>query len=151
MTRAFLPLLRKSDDARVVNLSSIYGIISPPGETSYSASKFAVRGFSNSLRHELTDSKIGVTVVHPGGIATSIADNARVPKDMPLQEIARRRALAKKALTMPPATAGEIIVKGIERRSARVLVGNDAKFLALLERLAPISYWKMFMRLLPKS
>jgi NAD(P)-dependent dehydrogenase (short-subunit alcohol dehydrogenase family) len=151
MTRAFLPLLRKSDDARVVNLSSIYGIISPPGETSYSASKFAVRGFSNSLRHELTDSKIGVTVVHPGGIATSIADNARVPKDMPPQEIARRRALAKKALTMPPATAGEIIVKGIERRSARVLVGNDAKFLALLERLAPISYWKMFMRLLPKS
>jgi NAD(P)-dependent dehydrogenase (short-subunit alcohol dehydrogenase family) len=151
MTRAFLPLLRKSDDARVVNLSSIYGIISPPGETSYSASKFAVRGFSNSLRHELAGSNVGVTVVHPGGIATSIADNARVPKDMPPQEIARRRALAKKALTMPPAAAGEIIVKGIERRSERVLVGNDAKFLALLERLAPISYWKMFMRLLPKS
>ena len=151
MTRAFLPLLRKSDDARVVNLSSIYGIISPPGETSYSASKFAVRGFSNSLRHELADSKVGVTVVHPGGVATSIADNARVPKDMPPQEIARRRALAKKALTMPPAAAGEIIVRGIERRSPRVLVGNDARFLALLERLAPISYWKIFMRLLPKS
>jgi NAD(P)-dependent dehydrogenase (short-subunit alcohol dehydrogenase family) len=151
MTRAFLPLLRKSDDARVVNLSSVYGLISPPGETSYSASKFAVRGFSNSLRHELADSKVGVTVVHPGGIATSIADNARVPKDMPPEEIARRRALAKKALTMPPAAAGEIIVRGIERRSPRVLVGNDAKFLALLERLAPISYWKIFMRLLPKS
>jgi NAD(P)-dependent dehydrogenase (short-subunit alcohol dehydrogenase family) len=151
MTRAFMPLLRKSDDARVVNLSSIYGLISPPGETSYSASKFAVRGFSNSLRHELAGSKVGVTVVHPGGVATSIADNARVPKDMPPQEIARRRALAKKALTMPPAAAGEIIVKGIERRSERVLVGNDAKFLALLERLAPVSYWKMFMRLLPKS
>jgi NAD(P)-dependent dehydrogenase (short-subunit alcohol dehydrogenase family) len=151
MTRAFLPLLRKSDDARVVNLSSVYGLISPPGETSYSASKFAVRGFSNSLRHELADSKVGVTVVHPGGVATSIADNARVPKDMPPQEIARRRALAKKALTMPPAAAGEIIVRGIERRSPRVLVGNDARFLALLERLAPISYWKIFMRLLPKS
>jgi NAD(P)-dependent dehydrogenase (short-subunit alcohol dehydrogenase family) len=151
MTRAFLPLLRKSDDARVVNLSSIYGLISPPGETSYSASKFAVRGFSNSLRHELAGSKVGVTVVHPGGVATSIADSARVPKDMPPEEIARRRALAKKALTMPPAAAGEIIVQGIERRSARVLVGNDAKFLALLERLAPVAYWKMFMRLLPKS
>jgi NAD(P)-dependent dehydrogenase (short-subunit alcohol dehydrogenase family) len=151
MTRAFLPLLRKSDDARVVNLSSIYGLISPPGETSYSASKFAVRGFSNSLRHELAGSKVGVTVVHPGGVATSIADSARVPKDMPPQEIARRRALAKKALTMPPAAAGEIIVKGIERRSERVLVGNDAKFLALLERIAPISYWKIFMRFLPKS
>jgi NAD(P)-dependent dehydrogenase (short-subunit alcohol dehydrogenase family) len=150
MTRAFLPLLRKSDDARVVNLSSIYGIISPPGETSYSASKFAVRGFSHSLRHELAGSNVGVTVVHPGGVATSIADSARVPKDMPPEEIARRRALAKKALRMPPATAGEIIVQGIERRSARVLVGNDAKFLALLERLAPVSYWKIFMRFLPK-
>jgi NAD(P)-dependent dehydrogenase (short-subunit alcohol dehydrogenase family) len=150
MTRAFLPLLRKSDDARVVNLSSVYGLISPPGETAYSASKFAVRGFSNSLRHELVDSKVGVTVVHPGGVATSIADSARVPKDMPAEEIARRRVLAKKALRMPPAAAGEIIVKGIERRSPRVLVGNDAKFLAFLERLAPISYWKIFMRLLPK-
>jgi NAD(P)-dependent dehydrogenase (short-subunit alcohol dehydrogenase family) len=151
MTRAFLPLLRKSDDARVVNLSSVYGLISPPGETAYSASKFAVRGFSNSLRHELADSKVGVTVVHPGGVATSIADNARVPKDMPREEIARRRALAKKALRMPPETAGEIIVKGIERRSARVLVGNDAKFLAFLERLAPISYWKIFSLLIPRS
>jgi NAD(P)-dependent dehydrogenase (short-subunit alcohol dehydrogenase family) len=151
MTRAFLPLLRKSDDARVVNLSSIYGIISPPAETAYSASKFAVRGFSHSLRHELANSNVGVTVVHPGGVATSIADNARVPKDMPPAEVARRRALAKKALTMPPATAGEIIVQGIERRSARVLVGNDAKFLALLERLAPVSYWKIFARFIPKT
>ena len=150
MTRAFMPLLRKSDDARVVNLSSIYGLISPPGETSYSASKFAVRGFSNSLRHELAGSKVGVTVVHPGGVATSIADNARVPKDMPPQEIARRKELAKKALTMPPAAAGETIAKGIERRSPRVLVGNDAKFLALLERVAPVSYWKIFSRLIPR-
>jgi len=151
MTRAFLPLLRKSDDARVVNLSSLFGLISPPGQSAYSASKFAVRGFSHSLRHELAGSKVGVTVVHPGGVATSIADNARVPKDMPPEEIARRRAMAKKALRMPPETAGEIIVKGIERRSSRVLVGNDARFLALLERLAPVSYWRIFSRLLPTS
>jgi len=151
MTRAFLPLLQKSDDARLVNLSSIYGIVSPPGQTAYSASKFAVRGFSNSLLYELAGSKVGVTVVHPGGIATSIADNARVPKDMPPEEVAKRKALAKKALRMPPAAAGEIIVKGIERRSPRVLVGNDAKFLAFLERLAPISYWKIFSHFLPRS
>jgi NAD(P)-dependent dehydrogenase (short-subunit alcohol dehydrogenase family) len=150
MTRAFLPLLQKSDDARLVNLSSVYGLIAPPGQTAYSASKFAVRGFSNSLRHELADSKVGVTVVHPGGVATSIADSARVPKDMPAEEVARRRAIAKKALRMPPQTAGEIIVQAIERRSQRVLVGNDAKLLALVERLAPISYWKFLNRMIPK-
>src|ERR1700735_2458814 len=149
MTRAFLPLLRKSDDARVVNLSSIYGIISPPGETSYSASEFAVRGFSNSLRHELAGSNVGVTVVHPGGVATSIADSARVPKGMAPEEIAQRRAVAKKALRLPPQEAGEIIVKGIERRSPRVLVGNDAKLLAAVERLWPVSYWKILSRLMP--
>src|SRR5260370_19982021 len=90
MTGAFLPLLQKSDDARLVNLSSVYGLISPPGQTAYSASKFAVRGFSNSLRHELVGSKVGVTVVHPGGVATSIAENARVPKRMPPDEVAQR-------------------------------------------------------------
>jgi NAD(P)-dependent dehydrogenase (short-subunit alcohol dehydrogenase family) len=150
MTRAFLPLLQKSDDARLVNISSVFGLISPPGQTAYSASKFAVRGFSNSLRHELADSHVGVTVVHPGGVATSIADNARVPKDMSPEEIARRRAAAKKGLRMPPAQAGEIIVKGIERRSPRVLVGNDAKLLSFVERLAPVSYFKALGRLFPK-
>ena len=150
ITRAFLPLLQKSDDARLVNLSSVYGLISPPGQTAYSASKFAVRGFSNALRHELAGSKVGVTVVHPGGVATSIAENARVPKSMPPEEVAQLKAIAKKALRMPPGAAGEIIVKGIERRSPRVLVGNDAKFLAFLERLAPISYWKIFSRLIPR-
>jgi NAD(P)-dependent dehydrogenase (short-subunit alcohol dehydrogenase family) len=150
MTRAFLPLLQKSDDARLVNLSSIFGLISPPGQTAYSASKFAVRGFSNSLRHELEGSHVGVTVVHPGGVATSIADNARVPKDMSPEEIARRKVQAKKGLRMPPAEAGEIIVKGIERRSPRVLVGNDAKLLSLVERLAPKSYFRVLGRLFPK-
>ena len=82
MTRAFLPLLRASDDACLVNLSSLYGLISPPGQTAYSASKFAVRGFTQSIRHELEDSHVGVTVVHPGGVATAIARNARIPKGL---------------------------------------------------------------------
>src|SRR5271154_2649444 len=116
MTRAFLPLLRKSDDARVVNLSSIYGLISPPSQTAYSASKFAVRGFSNSLRNELLGTHIGVTVVHPGGIATSIARNARIPPGLPPEEAANRVKAAERLLTLPPAAAGEIIVQGIERR-----------------------------------
>lgn len=143
MTRAFLPALHASDDARLVNLSSIFGIIAPPGQTAYVASKFAVRGFSESLRHELEGSTVGVTVVHPGGVATSIADNARVPAGTPPEEVARRRARVKKSLVMPPALAGETIVRGIERRAPRVLVGNDARAAALLERLAPVAYWRL--------
>ncbi|MDB4879824.1 MAG: Short-chain dehydrogenase/reductase [Gemmatimonadetes bacterium] len=87
MTRAFLPLLRGSEDARIANLSSILGIIAPPGQAAYVASKFAVRGFSESLRHELRGSAVGITVAHPGGVATSIAVNARCrgmrPRRMP--------------------------------------------------------------------
>jgi NAD(P)-dependent dehydrogenase (short-subunit alcohol dehydrogenase family) len=149
MTRAFLPHLRKSDDARLVNLSSLFGLISPPGQTAYSASKFAVRGFSQSLQHELARSKIGVTVVHPGGVATAIARNARVPKEMPLEEVRRRREAVERMLRLPPEKAGEIIVEGIERRKTRVLIGTDAKVLSLVERLAPVSYWKILERLNP--
>lgn len=151
MTRAFLPLLKASDDARLVNLSSIYGIISPPGQTAYSASKFAVRGFSNALRHELASSKIGVTVVHPGGIATAIAKNARIPKAVPAEEMERHLKTAAKLMTLPPETAGEIIVQGIEHRKARVLVGSDAKMIAVIERLAPISYMKHIERMKPRA
>lgn len=146
MTRAFLPRLRESDEARIVNLSSIYGIISPPGQSAYSASKFAVRGFSNALRHELEGTTVGVSVVHPGGVATAIARNARAPKDAPAGEIERGRAIAQRLLRMAPDRAGEIIVRGIERRQARILVGGDATFVALLERLSPIHYWKLLKK-----
>jgi NAD(P)-dependent dehydrogenase (short-subunit alcohol dehydrogenase family) len=151
MTRAFLPLLKASADARLVNLSSVYGLISPPGQTAYSASKFAVRGFSNALRHELASSKIGVTVVHPGGIATAIAKNARIPKAVSAQEMERHLKTAAKLMTLPPETAGEIIVQGIEHRKARVLVGSDAKMIAIIERLAPISYMKHIERMKPRA
>ena len=146
MTRAFLPLLRKSDDARVVNLSSIYGVVAPPEQTAYSASKFAVRGFSESLRHELQASGIGVTVVHPGGVATSIAEKARVPAGVSEEEIARRHERYRKLLRMPPEVAGELIVRGVERRQSRVLVGSDAKAISLIARLLPTSYWKVLAR-----
>ena len=143
MTRAFIPLLRRSDDARVVNLSSVYGLIAPPEQVPYSASKFAVRGFSEALRHELEGSSVGVTVVHPGGVNTSIAEKARVPAGITQEEIERRRKRYRKLLTMPPETAGETIVRGIERRQSRVLVGSDAKVISLIARLLPTSYWKV--------
>ena len=143
MTRAFLPLLHRSQDARIVNVSSIYGIITPPGQAAYSASKFAVRGFSNALRHELEGSTVGVSVVHPGGVATSIAKNARIPAGAPVEEVERGREVMEKLLRMPPEQAGEIIARGIEKRQARILVGSDAKAAALLERLAPVAYWNI--------
>ena len=147
MTRAFLPLLHASDDARVVNLSSIYGVIAPPEQTAYSASKFAVRGFSEALRHELDGSRIGVTVVHPGGIATSIAEKARIPAGVTEEEIARRREKYRKLLKLPPEIAGETIVRGIERRESRILIGSDAKTISLIARLLPVSYWRVLVRL----
>ena len=146
MTRAFLPLLRASDDARIVNISSVFGIVSPPGQSAYSASKFAVRGFSNALRHELSGTRVGVSVVHPGGVATAIARNARVAADASDEEKRQRLALAEKLLRLPPTTAAEIIVRGIEKRRARILVGRDAVFIALIERLFPVRYWSVLGR-----
>ncbi len=148
MTRAFLPHLQKSDDAWLVNLSSLFGLIAPPGQTAYAASKFAVRGFSEALRRELEQAqpRIGVTVVHPGGVATSIAKSARLPDNLSAEETTKRRKYFDSHLTMPPAVAGEIIIRGVERRKARVLVGSDAKFVALVERLMPVSYWNFLGR-----
>lgn len=143
MTRAFLPTLRSSDDARIVNLSSLFGLIAPPGQTAYAASKFAVRGFSESLRHELAGSSVGITVVHPGGVATGIADNARLPRDLGPEEADRGRAAMNRVLRLPAESAGEVIVRAVERRKPRVLVGTDAAALAALERLAPVSYWRV--------
>jgi NAD(P)-dependent dehydrogenase (short-subunit alcohol dehydrogenase family) len=151
LTRAFMPHLKASDDARIVNISSVFGLISPPGQTAYSASKFAVRGFSNALRFELEGSTVGVTVVHPGGVATKIAENARRPPGTTNAEIAEQLEKARRLLTMPPAEAGEIIVHAVERRAARVVVGGDAKMMALIERLAPVSYWVILGPLVRRS
>jgi NAD(P)-dependent dehydrogenase (short-subunit alcohol dehydrogenase family) len=148
MTRAFLPLLRSSGQARIVNVSSIFGIIAPPGQTAYCASKFAVRAFSESLRRELEaeGSRIGVTVVHPGGVATSIAKNARPPRGINDPGLEAQKERFEKFLRMPPERAGEIIVCGVERERPRVVVGNDARFMALVERIAPVGYWKFLGR-----
>lgn len=143
MTRAFLPLLKRSNDARLVNLSSIYGLIAPPEQVPYVSSKFAVRGFSMALLHELQDTTVGVTAVHPGGVATAIADRARAPAGTTAKELAESRERIKKLLTLSPEVAGETIVRGIERRKARVLIGSDAKIVSALERLAPINHWSI--------
>jgi NADP-dependent 3-hydroxy acid dehydrogenase YdfG len=150
LTRAFLPALQQSDDARIVNLSSVFGLIAPPGQTAYAASKFAVRGFSEALRHELVGTRVGLTVVHPGGVATAIAERARAPRGVSAAEVARQRAVAQRLLRLPADVAGETIVRGVERRRPRVLVGTDAQVIDVLARAAPVSNWRLLQRLLPR-
>ena len=148
LTRAFLPVLAREAAAQLVNVSSIFGIIAPPGQTAYVASKFAVRGFSESLRHELEKggSRIGVTLVHPGGVRTAISTNARLAKTLDATEVEREKANWRSLLVMDPAQAAEVIATGIERRTPRVLVGNDAKGAAIIQRLFPVTYWKHVAR-----
>ena len=148
MTRAFLPILAREPVARVVNVSSVFGIVAPPGQTAYCASKFAVRGFSESLRHELeaARSPVGVTVVHPGGVRTRIAEQARVPKGAPADDVARQRAVWRALLTLAPEDAAERIARAIERRERRVMVGRDAQQAAWVQRLFPVGYWNIIAR-----
>jgi NAD(P)-dependent dehydrogenase (short-subunit alcohol dehydrogenase family) len=152
LTRAFLPYLKQSDAARIINISSLFGLIAPPEQTAYCASKFAVRGFSESLRKELAEagSTVGVTTIHPGGVRTSIARNARTPRGLSNEEVhfmeEERERFTRQFLKMPPEQAGEIIVAGAEREKPRVIVGNDAKLGALFERLSPVGYWNILKR-----
>lgn len=145
MTRAFLPLLRRENPAQIVNLSSLFGIVAPPGQVAYAASKFAVRGFSEALRHELEGSSIGVTVVHPGGVRTAIATSARHAGMSDAERAAAARA-AERLLRLPPDAAAERITRGIERREKRVLVGRDAQQMAFVQRLFPVGYWSVVSR-----
>jgi short-subunit dehydrogenase len=152
-TRAFLPHLASRPAAHIVNLSSIFGIIAPPGQTAYCAAKFAVRGFSESLRHELAlaNSPVRLSVVHPGGVSTNIARNSRTGSGVAdnarrAESIDRFEALAK---TTPPAAALRII-EGIEKNQPRILIGNDARFADLLQRFRPATYWKVLAKQMEK-
>ena len=153
-TRAFLPQLARQQEAHIVNLSSIFGIIAPPGQTAYAAAKFAVRGFSESLRHELqmAASPVKLTVVHPGGVATNIARNSRTGTGMTdnarrAQSIERFEAVAKTT----PAAAALRIIAGIENNAPRILIGNDARFMDLLQRFRPGTYWSVLARRIEKA
>jgi NAD(P)-dependent dehydrogenase (short-subunit alcohol dehydrogenase family) len=152
-TRAFLPHLSQQREAHVVNLSSIFGIIAPPGQTAYCAAKFAVRGFSESLRHELqaANSPVRVLVVHPGGIATDIARNSRTGSGM--TDNARRTEMIDrfdKVAKKSPAAAAAHIADGIEANKLRILIGSDARFVDLVQRFRPATYWAMLGRALEK-
>jgi short-subunit dehydrogenase len=152
-TRAFLPHLARQREAHIVNLSSIFGIIAPPGQTAYAAAKFAVRGFSESLRHELqmAAGPVRLSVVHPGGVSTNIVRNSRAGTGVTdnarrAQSIERFDAIAKTT----PAAAALRIIQGIEKNQPRILIGNDARFMDLLQRLRPGTYWSVLARRIEK-
>ncbi|MBB5060047.1 short-subunit dehydrogenase [Granulicella aggregans] len=140
MTRSFLPHLRQHRSAQIVNMSSVFGIIGSAGQVAYSASKFAVRGFSESLRAELESADIGVTVIHPGGVKTNIVLSALVEAGLSEQEIRPVRGPAEKPLTMEARYAAAIIIRGVKRRKQRILVGEDARLVARVQRRYPLSY-----------
>ncbi|HCX67833.1 SDR family NAD(P)-dependent oxidoreductase [Parvibaculum sp.] len=145
-TKAFLPQLQKKDEGHIVNVSSIFGIVSVPSQAAYNSAKFAIRGFTEALRHEMKGTRIKISCVHPGGIKTNIVRNARFLQST--QATAREEAVSgfdKLAMTTPE-KAGQIIVNGIAKNKPRILIGIDAKIIDLLQRLLPASYGKIMFR-----
>lgn len=144
MTRAFLPQLRASAPAQIVTMSSVFGLVGVSGQAAYCASKFAVRGFSEALRLELATSRVGVTVVHPGGVRTNIAESSDVGADVTTAEAASMQQTADKLLRGSPDRVAKRIVHAIKYRRKRVVVGADAHLLALLQRFFPATYGVFF-------
>jgi short-subunit dehydrogenase len=138
-TKAFLPALLARPEACLVNISSVFGLWGPPGQSAYAASKFAVRGFSESLRAELAGTNVRVVTVHPGGIRTAIARNARVAAAAdPSTAAALTARFEQQFLTMPPQALAARIVDAVKRGRERVVAANDARRIDALVRLCPV-------------
>src|SRR5467141_4929803 len=138
----FLPLLKREERAHIVNLSSVFGLIAPPGQPAYSASKFAVRGFTECLRHELEGTPVRVSCVHPGGIRTAIARRARIGSGVTRTGREEDVARFEKLFRTSPEEAASRILRGVERSEPRILIGSDAYQIDILQRLRPGTYWK---------
>jgi short-subunit dehydrogenase len=137
-TQAFLPLLRHSSQGHLVNISSVFGLIGVPTQSAYNAAKFAVRGYTEALRQELDGSNIHVCCVHPGGIKTNIARAAR-GGDPQMTADDRNNEFEKFARTTAQSAAAQII-RALEKRRKRLLIGADAKYISLISRLLPVRY-----------
>lgn len=145
LTIACLPSMPTG--SHLVFLSSLFGLAAPPGQAAYAASKFGVRGFAESLRHELRPDGTGVTVVHPGGVRTAIARSARMGAGVPAAAGEQGLAAMDRLLRMPPHRAARQVLRAVQRRRGRVLITSEARALDLLVRLAPEHYWTVVDRL----
>lgn len=145
--KVFLPVLREQESAHIVNISSVFGMIAPPEQTAYCASKFAVRGFTESLRHELEDTNVRISTVHPGGIKTDIARNSRIGAGTPENHKEQGvKFFDQVALTTPEQAAGTIL-RGIKSKSPRILIGKDAHAINYVSRLFPKKYLRVLEKL----
>lgn len=144
---AFLPVLKQQSSAHIVNISSVFGLVGVPEQTAYTASKFAVRGFTESLRHELADTSVAVSCVHPGGIKTNIVRNARIGETTPQEWKNQGARFFDKVAHTTPEEAAEVIVKGIKSKNPKILIGKDAKTINLVSRLFPTNYLGILERL----
>ena len=142
----FLPVLKREERAHIVNLSSVFGLIAPPGQPAYSASKFAVRGFTECLRHELEGTPVRVSCVHPAGVRTAIARRARVGAGVTRTGREEDVARFEKLFRTSPEDAASRILRGVERSELRILIGSDAYKIDILQRLRPGTYWKTLSR-----
>jgi NADP-dependent 3-hydroxy acid dehydrogenase YdfG len=143
-TKVFLPYLIASGDGHVINVSSIFGLFAVPGQAAYNAAKFAVRGFTEALRQEmsLAGHPVKVTTVHPGGIKTAIARNATAAEGLDAAALAS--TFDKRLANTTPEKAARIILDGVRKNKARVLVGPDAKVLDVVVRILGAGYMKPF-------
>lgn len=140
---AFLPILLRQDSGAIVNTSSVFGLAGIPYQSAYCAAKFAVRGFTDSLRHELRGTGVRAVTVHPGGVRTNIVNNGRMhqdPADLGRDQDAIAREFDRIARTTPE-RAAKIIHSGVEKGKARILVGPDAYVFDALTRVAPTHYF----------
>lgn len=148
-SKAFLPILKSRPEAGLVNISSVFGIISVPTQGTYNASKFAVRGFTEALRHEMQDSNLHVMCVHPGGIKTNIARAARMYVGPDGNTDARTSAERFEQLARTtPEQAARKIYKDLGKKKGRCLIGADAVAIDTLQRSMPVGYWKVAARVL---
>ncbi|MBZ5523070.1 MAG: SDR family NAD(P)-dependent oxidoreductase [Acidobacteriia bacterium] len=137
--KLFMPMLEREPEAHIVNISSVFGLIAPAGQTAYGSSKFAVRGFSQALRLELkaAGSKVQVTCVHPGGIRTNVANAARAGAGTSPDANAAAKALFSKVVETSPEEAAKVIIQGVLTNNGRVLIGADARRIDMIQRLFP--------------
>jgi NADP-dependent 3-hydroxy acid dehydrogenase YdfG len=143
-TKAFLPHLVASGDGHVINVSSLFGLLSVPGQAAYNSAKFAVRGFTEALRQEMVLNRepVKVTSIHPGGIKTAIARNGLTAEGV--DPAAQSKVFDKRLASTTPQRAAEIILDGVRKNKARVLVGQDAVVIDLLVRITGSNYQRLF-------